>query len=388
MLPAPASRKDAPSPFVLVADDVLAHMLFLPEAFRGPSACSWEGQRAYLFDVAGAGQYLVGVDATDAGLGASVLPYDPDLPAEARPKGGVVCTVLCLPAELLTMLAGGAAELTATDLAALQAFLKAFDFAGYPTFCERRHLRAWPVPKERSQRSSDRLSRSLGSLATGLTGASRRASTALRASFASGGGVSEDGEGSAESKLPIEATMAAASPSGSRRGSVEGFESIDVGEGSGGGSPGQRRSLTSASTSGAFARMRSVSEEALGFAAQMGTLQIGSRSPAAPKPKLTRSEAKAAKAEAKMAAAAAALEQSVAGTPREIDVAAVEKALDAALKAGMAQEDLSAARAKLKRVGQQRIDALAALEAAAAPETPNLTSLAIALEDAAEVRGS
>lgn len=144
--------------FVLVADDVLAHMLFLPEAFSGPGACSWEGERAFLFDVVGAGQYLVVVDATEGGLGVAVHLFDPDLPAAVTPKNGLACIVFCEPAELLTMLAGGSAQLAPTEPAALAGLLGCMQFSGYGAFCERRHLRAWtPLADPGNKRSPPKL---------------------------------------------------------------------------------------------------------------------------------------------------------------------------------------------------------------------------------------
>ena len=37
--------------YVLAHDDLLAHLLYLPAAFKGRSACAWDDTRAYLFDV-------------------------------------------------------------------------------------------------------------------------------------------------------------------------------------------------------------------------------------------------------------------------------------------------------------------------------------------------
>jgi len=255
-LPSPAfpqrNASRAQPPFVLVADDMLAHLLFLPEAFRGPTACSWEGGvRAFLFDVTGAGQYLVNVDPSEGGLGVTVQPFDPAMPSEARPAD-LACTILCAPVDCLTMLAGGAAELTATNVQALQQFLKAFDFGGYAAFCERRHLRPWVPPKEHATLllpSTDRISRSLGSLTIGMDGARRRASSILRASFASSPAAAEE-DSAATDRVHRES-----------RPSVEDFEDILSDGGASGGFvvdpiTGQERTMQAG-----CGRMRSVSEE-------------------------------------------------------------------------------------------------------------------------------
>lgn len=139
----------------LVADDVLAHMAFIKDAFVGPSACAWEGERTFLFDTGLGGQYLVNVDAAEGGTGVNVHPFGPDMPDDARPRDGITCVVICQPFELLTMLSGGAADLPSNNGEALCSFLQSMEFAArYSSFCERRHLSPWDPPRQRRSRHS------------------------------------------------------------------------------------------------------------------------------------------------------------------------------------------------------------------------------------------
>ena len=72
-----------------------------------------------------------------------VTDYD-ETPEDLRPTA-FACTVTCEPASLLTMLAGGAAELSADSFAAMQTFLASFDFTPlhYTEYCARHHLTAY-----------------------------------------------------------------------------------------------------------------------------------------------------------------------------------------------------------------------------------------------------
>ena len=52
------------SAFTLDREDVLAHLLYLREAFSGAENCSFRGEvRKYLIEVAEAGNYAVTIDA-------------------------------------------------------------------------------------------------------------------------------------------------------------------------------------------------------------------------------------------------------------------------------------------------------------------------------------
>ena len=140
-LPDAPSPSHTPKPFVCVADDLLAHMAFLSDAYTA-EGCTFEEARAYLFEVDGVDKLLVRVDP--ALQLAYTAPFD-DVPEELRPETPD-CTIRCPPAELLTMLAGGAAGLQTSSVPALQDFLRCFDFSAYPAFCAARHMVAWVPP--------------------------------------------------------------------------------------------------------------------------------------------------------------------------------------------------------------------------------------------------
>eukprot|EP00965_Chrysotila_dentata_P191810 6174767-Pleurochrysis_carterae.AAC.3 len=157
----------ATASFLLAADDVLAHLQFLPVAFIGKEACSWEyGSRHFLLQVTAMGEYIVSIGPSvlpvtsptdtpasntyaneEAGDGNGslpdeaamkaaaaspysviVAPFD-DMPDELKPSE-IACRIACTPEALLTCLAGAPAELLASDVGAMQQFLSAFRFDG------------------------------------------------------------------------------------------------------------------------------------------------------------------------------------------------------------------------------------------------------------------
>ena len=69
-------KSDAPAEQHMDVQDLSAHLQFLPVAFRGPSACAWQGQRSFLIRVEGTGEYVVTADASESGLGVSVAPWN------------------------------------------------------------------------------------------------------------------------------------------------------------------------------------------------------------------------------------------------------------------------------------------------------------------------
>ena len=162
----------AAAPFVLVAEDILAHMMFLKEAHVQEGTADG----SYVFDVEAAGKIVVSISASaDSSLPVTVAPLDEGEPAPSR----VVCTISCKATELLTMLAGGAASLSPSDLRAMRAFLSSFDFSGYHNFCKSRHLRPWDPGLAGEDggrgRIGDRVARSLTTLATGASSAAKEA---------------------------------------------------------------------------------------------------------------------------------------------------------------------------------------------------------------------
>ena len=159
----------------------------MPEAFSAASAFyldSDNGPRAYLIKVEGdeasSGQWIVNIDAAARGAPLVWVTDFGETPAELRPSS-FACEVRCDPAALLTLLAGGPAELRADSVPQMQVpdgeggavgglaraarrsfdgthpshvtsqdFLKSFKFdaASYVAFCERRHLVAYVPPGE------------------------------------------------------------------------------------------------------------------------------------------------------------------------------------------------------------------------------------------------
>ena len=143
------ASSSSPGASTLDREEVLAHFLFLQDAFVGAANCSFRGERReYLFEVADTGTYIVTIDAVDdAGQGCTVTPVL-DAVDEVDEHGNPIftCAVMCPVAELLTMLAGGAAELTTSDLREVQIFLSCFHLEGYAAFCEHHHLGAHASP--------------------------------------------------------------------------------------------------------------------------------------------------------------------------------------------------------------------------------------------------
>ena len=165
------------------------HRRYLPEAFTNASVAAQAAvsgralssdalKRHYLLKVAfgssdlDIARYAVHIDAgTDVpahALSQRIAPtatptayvpllwvtdYD-ETPEPLRPTT-FTCTVTCEPAALLTMLAGGAAELSADSFAAMQTFLASFDFTPlhYTEYCARHHLVAY-VPPEHGRGSA------------------------------------------------------------------------------------------------------------------------------------------------------------------------------------------------------------------------------------------
>ena len=76
------------SAFTLDREDVLAHLLYLREAFSGAENCSFRGEvRKYLLEVAEAGNYAVTIDAAFDGFGCSVAPLEEGDVAEVDDDG-------------------------------------------------------------------------------------------------------------------------------------------------------------------------------------------------------------------------------------------------------------------------------------------------------------
>ena len=176
------------APATIEREDILAHLAFLADAFTGAEGCPFVGEtRAYLFAVTDAGHYLVRIDASAGGLGCTVEPVDD------ASHGPVDCTIACPPAELLAMLAGGAADIVASEPREMEAFLACFDFEGYASFCEQRHLCPW-VPPTKSRRGvlGGRIARSLSTLGDAAQTAAKGAAAGVERGMAkcSRGGVS------------------------------------------------------------------------------------------------------------------------------------------------------------------------------------------------------
>ena len=117
-------------PFMLDPDDVLAHLQFLPVAFV-PSALDpplVNEARYYLLKVEQVAEFIItiGSAAGEEEAFVAVSPLE-DTPTELRPAY-FACRFACTPEALLTLLAGGAADLSASDIAAMQQFLAAFRF--------------------------------------------------------------------------------------------------------------------------------------------------------------------------------------------------------------------------------------------------------------------
>lgn len=135
-----ASRKEGG--FTLTEDELLAHVMFLQAAYLNHHESEPQAISLYKFDVEGTSGFLVTLNSVDKL--AHVCPFA-DVPETMRPDS-LAATVQCTPLQILTMLSGGAADLklsNASDMPALQSFLRSFDFSGYTAFCEARHIRAF-----------------------------------------------------------------------------------------------------------------------------------------------------------------------------------------------------------------------------------------------------
>ncbi|KAL1525990.1 hypothetical protein AB1Y20_020815 [Prymnesium parvum] len=190
----PPSRDSmAPPPpprFTLTEDELLAHVLFLQSAARLPDLADAPPPSSpplsYHFDVEGTGGFLVTLLPAEARV--HVSPYA-DVPDELRPRD-LAATVRCSPLQMLTMLAGGAADLrlaSPADLPSLQLFLRAFDFSGYPAFCEARHLRPYEPPARRrdADEIGETLRKSMDTVGTAVASGVRSVSQKLQAARAS-----------------------------------------------------------------------------------------------------------------------------------------------------------------------------------------------------------
>jgi hypothetical protein len=219
-----------PEEFSLFPDDILAHLTFLREAFRGHEACAWQGMRTYIFEVSeGVGAFVVTIDAAD-GVDPVITPPVVIFPREDEEAGrqreteeegqktspkkvsfaeasDVSATIACGPADLLTMLAGGAAELTPTSFRAMQEFLAAFDFRAdaYAAFCERRHLKPWVAPASTDGagrgRIGERVAKSLGTLATSAQVAAKEAASSAQVVATSAHAAAKEAAAGVEQRL-------------------------------------------------------------------------------------------------------------------------------------------------------------------------------------------
>jgi hypothetical protein len=163
--PPPASAEKEPDR-IMTEEELLAHVLFLQAAFR-PDVCVLTGDSFFLFEVEGTGGYLVTVTVATEGGFVHVTPHM-DTPEEMRPTE-IACTVTCTPGAMLTMLAGGAADLQTSQLPTLQQFLRSFDFAGYGEFCAARHLSPWvPTPAAEGEDLGERVRKSFSVIASGV----------------------------------------------------------------------------------------------------------------------------------------------------------------------------------------------------------------------------
>ena len=182
--------------FLLHRDDLLAHLQFLCDAHTGGAAAAARGAahvadppadppavgsacsdptetpaaetpaaetpaaatpasetRAYLLILSVKSQqeewrYIVTMGGE--ALPVHVSSFD-DTHEEHRPEA-FCATFTCTPEAVLTMLAGGPAELRTDDLEAMQRFLREFCFEGYRAFCERKGLTHFtPPPDTKSQ---------------------------------------------------------------------------------------------------------------------------------------------------------------------------------------------------------------------------------------------
>eukprot|EP00962_Isochrysis_galbana_P000035 scaffold10_cov116-Isochrysis_galbana.AAC.1 len=149
--PPDAAAAPAGEVYLLASDDILAHLRYLPEAFcfvpRG------DGQRLdYVLKVDGIehGSFLISfLPVGPAEHVVQVAPLD-DVPADMRPTE-IACTFTATPVALLTLLAGGAADLRADSLPKMQQFLHCFRFTSYTSFCESRGLTPYTPGGESSQ---------------------------------------------------------------------------------------------------------------------------------------------------------------------------------------------------------------------------------------------
>jgi len=193
----PARQPENEDVYLLDSADVLAHLRYLSEAFC--FVVGGDGQRFnYILEVEGLdrGSYLISfvpvaptehivqVHERDTGPPClhlartcqrlpdpcfQVAPLE-DVPDNQRPSE-FACTFTATPASLLTMLAGGAADLRATSLPAMQRFLQAFRFTSYASFCESRGLRPYVVEGASSQVAAMAQARRVARKVAGAAGA-------------------------------------------------------------------------------------------------------------------------------------------------------------------------------------------------------------------------
>jgi len=331
----------ATASFLLAADDVLAHLQFLPVAFIGKEACSWEyGSRHFLLQVTAMGEYIVSIGPSvlpvtsptdtpasntyaneEAGDGNGslpdeaamkaaaaspysviVAPFD-DMPDELKPSE-IACRIACTPEALLTCLAGAPAELLASDVGAMQQFLSAFRFDGYAEFCEARHMRPY-VPAATGSSAPDainQMKRSFIGLADNLGRASRSATTSINESFQKMGAMAAAAVPKGDKVIvpkPSDAVEASASPAAEAAGEAaapaEGEPTATAKKPDGGAAPfGSKQWFARASASSAewfgrtTAKVQSVLAQPVAFAAKLREGKLGAESKASlsPPPRL------------------------------------------------------------------------------------------------------
>jgi hypothetical protein len=206
-----ATATPAEEVYLLASDDVLAHLRYLPEAFcfvpRG------DGQRLdYILKVEGIGHGSFLISFLPVGSAEHVVQVAPldDVPADLRPSE-IACTFTATPVALLTLLAGGAADLRADSLPAMQRFLQSFRFTSYTSFCESRGLTPYVPEGESSQAAAlaqarrvggvlgTALSKGLHSVARASVAASDHARIKLAEVRAASEARAQSGAGGAES---------------------------------------------------------------------------------------------------------------------------------------------------------------------------------------------
>ena len=140
--------------YLLDSEDILAHLQYLPEAFCFVK--DRDGERLdYVLRVDGIerGSYLISfLPIAQMEHVVQVAPLD-DVPDELRPSQ-IACTFMVTPVALLTLLAGGAADLRADSVPQMQQFLQAFRFTSYTAFCQRHGLQPYLLNDASSQEAA------------------------------------------------------------------------------------------------------------------------------------------------------------------------------------------------------------------------------------------